>query len=323
MIKNTNITSKDKIDIEAFEQDDNIFYVELPRGFYNINNEKVSIEYSNNKVILEDIQNINITQIKTTKEIDYYVGVNGNKMSQEEYKEKLKVINLKYNHLEEEWDDLDSEYLYKKFIKSNKPIYRSITTETPISFNINSTPPIDCRYITPMRKLNGDLKNTIYIYDKGKHIKDLVLEVFNKYGYSLSNTEYTKKDEIYFRNNNNTIRFSVFGDSRSYLTISIKELKKYEEITSVQGVYKSIFDNYNDTIKSITAIVEMYFKSQIKLKDIKVVDLLDKLTYIKGTILSLDVKQKELTRKNSLTISIEELIKDVKESITNNKQKGE
>jgi hypothetical protein len=50
---------------------------------------------------------------------------------------------------------------------------------------IGEVPKVDNPYISAVRKVGGDLRNTLYFYDRSKHIIDLVDEVFSKAGFKV------------------------------------------------------------------------------------------------------------------------------------------
>ena len=114
------------IDIE----DKNLKVVYLKSGKYLVDGEVITVEsYSEAKVQVKDVSNIRkITENKYVKE--YVCGEE--KLSVKQYDDQRDELLLKrkYDGYEEEWESLEDEYAYRKFMQLWTPIYN---TEQEIS----------------------------------------------------------------------------------------------------------------------------------------------------------------------------------------------
>lgn len=306
--------TQDFIDVEAFEQDKGIYYIDnLPRGIYELNGERVHLSGYNGKIILDLDQEVNLFKINTTKVIDYYIDSEGNNLSEVEYsKQKSELIKNTYedSNYEMSFNDLDEEYAYKKFIQKWKEVYKQITTHKRVTFDIQHTMYNLPKYITHTRKLNGDLKNTLYTYNEGLHIIDLVTKYLTDLGYNKVSHEPRQKNEFNIHSPNEYIRFSKIGTE--YMTICIKGLKKYEERKVAKGTYQDIINKYNSNIKDIKEAIDFWQVSNTKLNEISVKKVYDELTSMRDSLLKIETKVKSSSTKSSLINRINKFMEELK-----------
>lgn len=109
------------IDIE----DKNLKVVYLKSGKYLIDGEVITVEsYSEAKVQVKDVSNIKkITENKYIKE--YVCGEE--KLSVKQYDEQIDQLlsKRKCDGYEEEWESLEDEFTYRKFVQTWTPIYNT------------------------------------------------------------------------------------------------------------------------------------------------------------------------------------------------------
>lgn len=304
--------TQDFIDVEAFEQDKGIYYIDnLPRGIYELNGERVDLTGYNERVILDLDQEVNLFKINNTKVIDYYIDSEGNKLSEVEYsKQKSKLTKNMSDDYEMSFDDLDEEYAYKKFIQNWKEVYKQITTQKRVTFDIKHTMYNLPKYLTHTRKLNGDLKNTLYTYSEGLHIIDLVTKYLTDLGYNKVSHEPRQKNEFKIHSPNEYIRFSKIGTE--YMTYCIKGLKKYEERKVAKGTYQDIISKYNWNIKDIKEAIDFWHVSNTKLNEVSVKKVYDELTSIRDSLLKIETKVKSSSVKSSLLRRMNKFMEELK-----------
>ena len=114
------------IDIE----DKNLKVVYLKSGKYLIDREVITVEsYSETKVQVKDVSNIRkITENKYVKE--YVCGEEKLSVKQYDNQRDELLLKRKYDGYEEEWESLEDEFAYRKFMQLWTPIYN---TEQEIS----------------------------------------------------------------------------------------------------------------------------------------------------------------------------------------------
>ncbi len=299
---------EDLINVEAFELDKGVYYIELQNGTYEIDGKRVQIGWNDNKVIVDLDKKPTIYKIDVRSKVEHYLNSNGEILTVESYNKKYNELNKAEDF---EFDNIDDEYAFKKFIQEWKAVNTSFEIKTfveySIKYNVYNLP----KYITPMRKLNGDLKNTIYIYDQAKHILELTEKALLEIGYLKSSRESTIEGEFYL--SKDSIRFSKI-DKGQFLTIKIPDLRQYEEKGIYKDTYKTVFELYNSNIINIDKIIKTWYASQTKVDGILYSDLLRELKDINGLVSSIDIKQKD-TSKRAVINKLNQLIKKVEGTI--------
>ena len=246
------------INVEAFEIDKGVYYIELQRGTYEIDGKRVFIDWNDNKVIVDLDKNPTIYKIDVRSKVEHYSNSNGEILTVESYNKKYNELNKAEDF---EFDNIDDEYAFKKFIQEWKAINTSFEVKTlveyTIKYNVYNLP----KHIQAMRKLNGDLKNTIYVYDQAKHILELTEKALLEIGHIKSSRESTIEGEFYL--SKDSIRFSKI-DKGQFLTINISDLRQYEEKGTYKDTYTKVFELYNSNIINIDKIIKTWYASQTK-----------------------------------------------------------
>lgn len=299
---------KDLISIEAFELDKGVYYIELQNGTYEIDGKRVQIGWNDNKVIVDLDKKPTIYKIDVRSKVEHYLNSNGEILTVESYNKKYNELNKAEDF---EFDNIDDEYAFKKFIQEwkavNTPFEVKTLVEYTIKYNVYNLP----KYITPMRKLNGDLKNTIYVYDQTKHILELTEKALLETGYIKSSRESTIEGEFYL--SKDSIRFSKI-DKGQFLTIKVSDLRQYEEKGIYKDTYIKVFELYNSNIINIDKTIKTWYASQTKIDGMLYSDLLRELKDINKLVSSIDIKQKD-TSKRAVTNKLNQLIKKVEGNI--------
>ena len=298
------------INVEAFELDKGVYYIELQRGTYEIDGKRVFIDWNDNKVIVDLDNSPTIYKIDERSKVEHYLNSSNDILSIEDYNKKYSELNKAEDF---EFDNIDDEYAFKKFIQEWKAINTSFEVKTlveyTIKYNVYNLP----KHIQTMRKLNGDLKNTIYVYDQAKHILELTEKALLEIGYIKSSRESTIEGEFYL--SKDSIRFSKI-DNRAFLTIQISNLRQYEEKGIYKDTYTKVFELYNSNIINIDKIIKIWYASQTKLDGILYSEVLKELKDLTSLVKGIEVKTKDTFKGKSLN-KISSLITSLEKSLIN------
>lgn len=223
-------------------EDVNIIFAILPQGKYFIDNEVVTTTYQNNKVQIKDINNV--YKIEESRVINHYI--NGDKiLLNEEYVDiKLRLENKRIKD-EYEWETLNDEFAYRKFIELWKPVYETISIKNRIDIEIektvlNSKVPFITNYFT-----NDKSETTLYQYNRIFALLTIIRNKFTELGVIYrDDAKYddTKNEKIWSNSTHSGIEY-------------LRAFNKYicpEE-------YKRIIPNYNNTLKNCE---ELYYKDK-------------------------------------------------------------
>lgn len=242
------------IDIE----DKNLKVVYLKSGKYLVDGEVITVEsYSEAKVQVKDVSNIRkITENKYVKE---YV-CDEEKLSVKQYDDQRDELLLKrkYDGYEEEWESLEDEYAYRKFMQLWTPIYNTEQEiSEPLLVQFEKTKyDTGCKYIHNAF-LNGDDEDfTLFTYEQGQAWLGITRECFEELGMEYKeHLDYsaTNNKKVWGNSTHSCIRYVtgfggyVFNDSWGNPRIikgALEDVKKrYEEDRNT--IRKIIIDKFN------------------------------------------------------------------------------
>lgn len=248
-------------------EDKDIKVVYLNSGKYLIDGEVVKVEgYSDMKVQVIDASNIRkITENRFVKE--YVCG--DERLSVKDYNEQRDNLLTKrksYSEYDEEWESLEDEFTYRKFIQTWTAIY-TVEQEVsePLLVQFEKTKyDTGCKYIRNAF-LNGDDKNaTLFTYDQNAAWLGIVRECFNElemsYQEGLSYSA-TNNKKVWGNSTNGCIGYVtafgtyVFNDlwkNPRLLKGTLSDMmSKYENDKS--AIRKVIIDKYNNHFGCIDA----------------------------------------------------------------------
>ena len=251
------------VDIE----DKNIKVVYLDSGKYLIDGEVVKVDgYRDVRVQVIDASNIRkITENRFVKE--YVCG--NEKLTLRQYDEQRMILLSKRIHkddYDEEWETLEDEFAYKKFMQMWTAIYtveQEISEPLLVQFE-KTKYDTGCKYIKNAF-LNGDDKDsTLFTYDQNVAWLEIVRECFNElemsYQEGLSYSA-TNNKKVWGNSTSGCIRFVtafgtyVFNDlwkNPRVLRGTLSDMmKKYE--SDKTAIRKIIIDGYNNHFGCIDA----------------------------------------------------------------------
>jgi len=228
----------------------------LDQGEYLINGVRYSFsDYYNNKIEIEDLKElkrINITTITT----GYYDELNQKEITVKEYesaKEKLLRKSYKDEYGNTCFDDLEDEYSYKKFIRNNKEICKTIEI---LSDNIELAEETvlyktDNKYIESCYFNEKDKEPLLYRYDREKAYLDIVENKFKQLGFEFAgdcNYNETKDKKIWGNSEHSCIRYvTAFG------TFVFNDA--FNKYSSIRGTLEDMLKRYEEDKKTIEGII--------------------------------------------------------------------
>lgn len=248
-------------------KDKNTKILVLDRGEYIINGKRYSFPNYCNRIEtqeLKELKKVNTTQIV----VEYFDEINQKKITVNEYakrKRELEDKRLENDYGELEFEDLDDEYNYKKFVQYCKPIYKTIETisdnlqpaeEAEIIYDTKNKY-IKCRYFTEKEK-----EPFLYYYDREQALKDIVKNKFNELGFEFigdCNYEQTKNKKVWANSENSGIRYAkafgtyLFGDAYDNcrgITESLEKCIEYYE-EDKENIESIIMRKYNEEYAKI------------------------------------------------------------------------
>lgn len=237
-------------------------------GDYRINN-VYAINIKNPPYVFQTNKLPKIEKINIKNYIEKYIHCSGKEVSPSEYNFQLDKFkkNKTYCECDEEYqfNSLEDEYEYKKFIRDHTAIYREVNEFTeivveyiPIQYETNN------KYITPVMTLTNDLK-FMYKYDRLNCKKETFFELMKKYdivyseeplsyndywNYSGGMFCYTDKDDLQKLSiNNSFVNYDFFKQNQSFYG----ELDKCEKL-------------YNEDVKITTDSVNNHLAKHTKIK---------------------------------------------------------
>ena len=236
--------------------DKDITYVKLPTGTYLIDGEVVRNDhYGIKRFQCKDPDDIRM--ITETRYVKEYTDGNG-KMSVQKYTENKEQLDYECTDEYGNFNNLDDEYRYRKFLDSWQPIYaiEQVISE-PLKVEIDHIKYNTGNQYVRSAFLNGtDKEDTLYSYSQAEAWSDIVKECFDDLvmeyqpGLSYNATAYKK---VWSNSNIDTIRFVVafgtyvFGDSWGNPHV-------------LKGTLQDMLDKYDSDKKAIRNIIIRQYK---------------------------------------------------------------
>ena len=256
--------------VEAWEQDNLIMFTVLPQisdynttDYYMVNDQK----FMGGKCIID----VDAVVIKHTvkSQIVGWRDADDVTISVDEYQERKKELNP--NGLcseDDEWNDLDAEFAFKKFERRwVHQVREDIITDERIEFDIHPAVRDVNDHIVAMAKIGGDITNTLYTYYRGSFISETVRNFFLDKGYNIvtdNKFANAKYNELVWRDG---VRSSKFHDGRNgsqYLTTAIRELEQFEKAKSINGQPEELVSKQLADKKIILdALHAYYFRDEV------------------------------------------------------------
>ena len=261
-------------------------------GLYLIDNKEINISYNQ---VLTFNQKPEIYYISIRNEIDFY-DFNNNKISIDEYNKIKDDIFKNFDNEIKEWKTLEAQIEYLKLSKEYTPKYKEVKSKENVDIVDNVPFIIDTEdeYIVSDYFLNQN--KPLYTFDRKKYAIDLFKKLCEENGL----TEQDKKGKFYKIGTNSGLRFAKI--SQSYVFS-----QNYEFKNSFKGSFKQCLDMKNKLKDDITTKTLNHI-NMIKNTNIDKEDLFKKLTFLKTTILDLNVKVKSNVDHRSAINTIQDIL---------------
>lgn len=137
--------------IEVFKIKDS-FIVNGLYGIYVVNGEEFTFSYEPTVIPEPRV----IARRHTRQVITHYSGLEGD-LSLEEFNKIKDELLRGWDAEDNEWDTLENEFTFKKFMVQYTAVYKQVEEEIPLDFQIVHLGESDNPFITPLRML-GDLR---------------------------------------------------------------------------------------------------------------------------------------------------------------------
>lgn len=296
-------------------RDIGVKYVLLSSGKYLIGDEVVKVEgYGDKRVQIKEGDEVR--EIRETSIVTKYIK-GEEEMSVDEYNE-IKNKLLEKQHWDDYdclvWEDLESEYEYKKLTTYWQPIYKTVQEfSDPLKVievkEVNYK--TDNKYIQNLF-FNGDKNGDIslYVYDRPRAREEIVYKIFKELGFEYeSNISYMRTEgrKVWSNSNHSVIRYVtafgkyIFNDSwGSEFTPrgTLEDMKKmYEE--DYNAIKKIIMTHYNRTF------------GKINQDEFDFVKLIDNLNSLKNNVVNIDSKVKTQEYKTRTINRLNKMIEEI------------
>jgi hypothetical protein len=272
-------------------------------GKYKINEDVVDITSYNQTLTLDNIEDIQF--ITTSTSIDCFVSKKDDSIiSHEEYQKKKYNLLKKHNEDTQQWEDLESEFEYKKYIndcipkyKENEPTYTKVEVKIDTFFILDT----EDKYITSDFFLGKS--SPICSFTINQFARDTFYRICKEIGLE----EKKGKGKTFHISENSGLRFAQISDS--YI---------FNERWDFKGAFKADFEKCLErkleVENEIKNIVLKEFNVRFNKSQIEKPELLKNLKYILGSVQKLDTKIKSNQDKQSVIRKLNLLIEEIYES---------
>lgn len=322
--------------LPGYQQENDLIFVMFPAGQYLIDEKPFMFtSYSGEKVIVDADKLDKIFKISTSNYIDHYVNqdtkekltVTEHTMKQLALLEKRKQLNDGFDDdIEYVWESIADRHAYELFQVLYRQVVFSEERYLPVKVIVEGHAPKIHPHIHPIRKVSGDLTNTLYQYHRNGHAACVVREMLLKNGWR----EVQEKIGVGGRPKDND-RVFYFGDGMegaklftkekdSYLTIEIRGLKEYEKANTWArtGTFEELEALYKVTDKDVRSMVAAFINKDKALQDLPSVTvgaILNNLISVRDKIREVDSVKKTQSAHISARKQLDMIIKAFMEAI--------
>jgi hypothetical protein len=326
------------LSLQGFRQENNLVYVKnFPSGTFLINGETRLVRTSGDMILDEavcspDPEQTKFFRVTSTKSLKHYVGESGSVtiISPAEYLDLKQQIEQKHAFLDEDdysmtWRTLEGKHEFERFQYNWKPVYEEIVSYEPVVIVVDGEVVSCPDYITPMRKICGDLTHTLYQYNARGHIVHLVVTILEKYGFRAL----TDKPAVFGRPKdfNNTyyigdsIAYSqIFTKEKpdgNYITIIAPELKELEKLTTFTGTFDECKARRTSMVIKLKNALFSYLDrhKSVESLDLTIGQVVSDLNRIYHSVVGLDVMKKSQSDFSNLRNDIRKTIQSYQERV--------
>jgi len=321
-------TVRSSATIKAYRQENNLLYVSLDCGVYNVNGKRRVLS-SSEEIILDEGTILELVRI--TQEIVHYehIDTKEQKSISEYTAEKQELLtnglltNGLFNDGDSSWKSITARHAYELFIDRWKPVHHDVENCIRINFEIVGEAPINHPYVLPIRKLDGNLTNTLYRYDPGAHAYAVFREILLKNDFvelktdpgsnlpaGVNNGFYTKNNKLEFgKIIYSTIECTITG---GFITLVIPMLEKYKVSSRMSGTFEDLTTIFNENDVEIRNCVHAFLNKNNPMEKLgfcTVGDISDALFYISKKLDSIEVLSKNRDEFDAVKNKVQNTIK--------------
>jgi hypothetical protein len=318
--------SSDRI-VQGFQQEGNLVSIRLPQGKYQVGDSTtIHIPHQGGEQIIDNDKIDEMFRVFDENKLSHYEHVEtGETLKISEYIARKQAVDTKvWNETEEMevWPSIKDRHAYELLTAMWKPIHTPTKILQKVEIHIaGEAPSTGNPFITPIRKLTGDLTNTLYMYARNAHIVSVVEEAFKKNGYrlldqeppSLGNPKDMEKT-YWFKDGLEFSRMFPSKDAGSkYITIEIPSLDKYKKsVKQMSGTLAELEATFKLIDGEINSIMNAYFNKSKRLEDADAVtcgEVLSGLESLYRKIVAIDSMKKTQSEHSAARREAEALIK--------------
>ena len=320
--------------IKGYQQENGLVYVKLNRGTYRINGDKIIevVGYNPEEMIIDE--GSTIEKVTTNKYIKSYANINDERnIWQHEYleiKQKLEKEGGYFSDYELCWNTIEDRHAYELFLSQWKPNYITEAAYNKLLVVIEGASPVAHPFIKPIRKLTGDLTNTLYRYSQGGHAASRVRELLTQNGYQALEQEPpsfgTPKDcdnTFYIKDGN--VQFSkiftktTLANKSEYLTIVIPVLKDLKKDLSITGTFQELEARYLLNETKIKVAIGSYLNATRSVTELgkTVGQLLNDLNTLSNTIRSIEPMKKSHRDHQDVCSKLNKILTNLRTEVAN------
>ena len=316
-------------------QENNLVFVNMPGGHYMVGEKPFAVSgYSSEKVIIDLDMIDDVWKIHTSTFVDHYINQDSKeKVSIAEYETQKQQLLSKRKEVQSdfdddvsyEWETIKDRHAYELFNALFKQVTYPSVARQHVNIVVQGEAPISHPYIHPIRKITGDLTNTLYQYSRGGHVVAITRELFLKNGWRELEQEppiFGKPkdcDRTFYLRGGALESSKMFSkDVDTYITIAISGLKQYEKAMSARsGTFAELKASHDLTEKDVRACLGSYFNRNKALSELPtetVGKCLNSLVRLSEKIRAVDSMKKTQSEYNEAWKLVNELIKNFREA---------
>lgn len=313
--------------VQGFQQEGNLVSIRLPQGKYQVGDSTaIHIPYQGGEQIIDNDKIDEMFRVFDENKLSHYEHIEtGETLKISEFIARKQAVDTKvWNETEEMevWPSIKDRHAYELFMAMWKPVNIPTKILQKVEIHIaGEAPKTSNPFITPIRKLTGDLTNTLYMYARNAHILAVVEEIFKKNGYrlldqeppSLGNPKDMNKT-YWFKEGLEYSRMFPSKDAGSkYITIEIPSLDKYKKsVKQMSGTLAELEAAFKLVDDEIRSIMNAYFNKSKHLEDADAItcgEVLNGLESLYRKIVAIDSMKKTQSEHSAARREAEELIK--------------
>ncbi len=309
--------------MKAYIQENGLYFIKLPYGTYKVDHNIIHIEGNEAGVLIE--ADTKIVKKVTERILSHYYNTETKQDVTIGTVEKQKQELSQYRNDDGEWEDIKKRHEYELFMATHQAVYKHVENDINILFEVVGEEPVKHPYIIPVRKLNGDLTNTLYTYKPQYLCIDIITNKLKEAGFQ----QYDKPKSSFGVPKGITSGF-CFGDGikfsqvvyeesgkikDSYMTIVMPELKKYELGSNYTGSYEELLVKYEKDKEIISSAIDTFIQRNRELTRVTLGIVTTRLTDIESHVNKLSVLKKDYDDFKRVRTAIADLISLLKRGV--------